>query len=127
MAVMYKLLFTTANGVAVPAVTTEQMRAVDRIAVEETGPNLFQMMENAGRSLALQAIGMLGDGWREKRILIMAGTGGNGGGGICAARHLINRGAKVGLILTDTPRPNTAPAWQKHIYSTAGGQYTSAH
>jgi NAD(P)H-hydrate epimerase len=47
MAVMYKLLFTTANGVAVPAVTAEQMREVDRIAVEETGPNLFQMMKNA--------------------------------------------------------------------------------
>jgi NAD(P)H-hydrate epimerase len=120
---MHKLLFTTSNGVAVPAVTTDQMREVDRIAIEETGPNLFQMMENAGRSLALQALDMLGDDWRQKCILIMAGTGGNGGGGVCAARHLINRGAKVGLILTDAPKPNTAAAWQEHIYSTAGGQF----
>jgi NAD(P)H-hydrate epimerase len=44
--------FFTDSGVEVPAVTTEQMREVDRIAIEETGPNLFQMMENAGRNLA---------------------------------------------------------------------------
>ena len=35
-----------------PAVTAQQMREVDRVAVEEMGPNLHQMMENAGRSLA---------------------------------------------------------------------------
>lgn len=27
------------------------MREVDRVAVEETGPKLLQMMENAGRTL----------------------------------------------------------------------------
>src|SRR6516164_342406 len=36
----------------VPAVNAAQMREVHRIAMEETGPNLFQMMENAGRNLA---------------------------------------------------------------------------
>lgn len=120
---MYKLLFTTSNGVAVPAVTTKQMREVDRIAIEETGPNLFQMMENAGRSLALQAIDMLGDNWRQQRILILTGTGGNGGGGICAARHLINRGANVGLVFTNEQKLSTTVEWQKHIYTAAGGQF----
>jgi NAD(P)H-hydrate epimerase len=120
---MYKLLFATLNGVAVPAVTTEQMRDVDRIAVEETGPNLFQMMENAGRSLAIQAIDMIGDNWKQPRILILAGTGGNGGGGICAARHLTNRGANVGLVLTNEKKLNSAAAWQAHIYAAAGGRF----
>ncbi len=49
--------FLTESGVEVPAVTAAQMREVDRIATEETGPNLFQMMEHAGRSLALLGIG----------------------------------------------------------------------
>lgn len=43
--------FITRNGLTVPAVTREQMIEVDRIAVEEIGPNLYQMMENAGRNL----------------------------------------------------------------------------
>ena len=42
-----KPVFVTDHGVQVPAVTAEQMREIDRIAVEEAGPNLFQMMENA--------------------------------------------------------------------------------
>lgn len=52
--------FFTQGRIEVPAVTAEQMREVDRIAREETGPNLFQMMENAGRNLALLAIALRG-------------------------------------------------------------------
>ena len=37
---------------AVPYVTADQMREVDRAAVEDYGVHLLQMMENAGRSLA---------------------------------------------------------------------------
>ena len=50
----------TASGLEVPAVTAQQMREVDRIAMEETGPNLFQMMENAGRNLAALSMELLG-------------------------------------------------------------------
>lgn len=53
--------FITDTEIVVPAITTEQMIAVDRLAVEDLGPNLFQMMENAGRNLAMQAIECLGD------------------------------------------------------------------
>ena len=78
--------FIIDTGIVVPAITTEQMIGVDRLAVEEFGPNLFQMMENAGRNLALHAIECLGDAWRRTAgIVVLAGTGGNGGG-ICAAR-----------------------------------------
>jgi NAD(P)H-hydrate repair Nnr-like enzyme with NAD(P)H-hydrate epimerase domain len=62
------------------------MREIDRIAIEDTGPNLFQMMENAGRNLALHALDVLGTDWRDRHTLVLAGAGGNGGGGICAAR-----------------------------------------
>ena len=36
----------------VPTVSREQMAEVDRLMIEEYGINLFQMLENAGRSLA---------------------------------------------------------------------------
>lgn len=89
--------FFTATGVEVPAFTADQMREIDRIAMEETGPNLFQMMENAGRNLALLAIEFLGQDWTNSRVVVLAGEGGNGGGGICAARHLANRDIQVRL------------------------------
>ena len=71
----------TASGMEVPAVTAEQMREVDRAAMEETGPNLFQMMENAGRNLAALSMELLGNGWQQASYLVLAGSGGNGGGG----------------------------------------------
>ncbi|MEO8036343.1 MAG: NAD(P)H-hydrate epimerase [Acidobacteriota bacterium] len=110
------------DGRLVPAVTAEQMREIDRIAVEETGPNLFQMMENAGRSLAELTLQLLGRGWQEAEILILAGTGGNGGGGICAARHLANRQAQVRLLLTDAGSLKGVPSAQYTIYRHAGGR-----
>ncbi len=114
--------FTTNRGIPVPAVTTKQMREIDRIAIEETGPNLFQMMENAGRNLALQAIEALGAEWQETTILVLAGTGGNGGCGICAARHLANRGAKVQLCLTDASNLREVPAFQRLVFQGTPGQ-----
>lgn len=80
--------FVTDTGIEVPSVTEGEMRRVNRIAIEETGRTFYQMMKNAGRSLALQAIEMLGAGWDSEDIVVTAGTGGNGGGGICAGRHL---------------------------------------
>ena len=56
--------FRTPDGGLVPAISEAQMREVDRIAIEETGPNLFQMMENAGRNLADLTMDILGVNWR---------------------------------------------------------------
>jgi len=45
---MSKTSFQTPDGRAVTAVTATEMEAVDRVAVEEVGLQLLQMMENAG-------------------------------------------------------------------------------
>ncbi|NKE70268.1 NAD(P)H-hydrate epimerase [Nitrospiraceae bacterium HYJII51-Mn-bac16s-1-B09] len=113
--------FFTESGVEIPSVTADQMREIDRIAMEETGPNLFQMMENAGRSLALMALDFLGREWRKARITVLAGGGGNGGGGICAARHLANRGIAVSLCLA-TERLGEVPAQQQGIFQSTRGK-----
>lgn len=119
---MTSMNFSTPSGVEVLAVTTDQMREVDRIAMEETGPNLFQMMENAGRNLAEMAIECLGANWRHAKIAVLAGSGGNGGGGIVAARHLSNHGAHVELCLARPDRLGEVPAWQHKIFQSTGGK-----
>ncbi len=114
--------FKTDNDINVVAITTDQMREVDRIAMEETGPNLFQMMENAGRNFALQAIEVLGDGWQKANIVVLAGLGGNAGGGICAARHLANRQANVQLALSNPDGLGEVPSLQRKIFHSTSGQ-----
>jgi len=117
--------FFTAAGVEVPAITAGQMREVDRIAIEETGPNLFQMMENAGRNLAEFALEVL-QGSKGKRIVVIAGVGGNGGGGICAARHLANHGVDVDLCVTEPIRLTEISAWQRKVFQATPGREIEA-
>ena len=80
----------------IPALTRDQMREVDRIMIEELGITLVQMMENAGRNLADLALVR----YRPASVLVLAGSGGNGGGGLSAARHLANRGIAVRVVLS---------------------------
>jgi NAD(P)H-hydrate epimerase len=93
---------------AVPWLSVEQMREVDRMMVEDIGISLVRMMENAGRSLAHVARTLLGGDAAGRSIVILAGPGGNGGGGLVAARHLHNAGAKVTVALS-TPPDRFAP------------------
>ena len=85
----------TVSRSAVPALTTEQMRAVDQAMVEDLHIELVQMMENAGRGLAELAITR----FSPDSVTVLAGPGGNGGGGLVAARHLANRGCQVQAVL----------------------------
>jgi NAD(P)H-hydrate epimerase len=114
--------FVTDQNVLVPAVTADQMREVDRVAIEEIGPNLHQMMENAGRNLAATAMERLGPEWATTPIVVLAGTGGNGGGGICAARHLANRGADVTVVVSEPASLAPVPADQLRTYRGTGGR-----
>src|SRR6516164_5495583 len=89
-----------ASGMEVPAITAEQMREVDRVAMQETGPNLFQMMENAGRNLAALSMELLGNGWQQASYLVLAGSGGNGGGA-SVQPDISPMTARVSLCLAD--------------------------
>ncbi len=113
--------FVTNTGLIGPSVTKEQLIEVDRIAVEETGPNLYQMMENAGRNLALTSIESFLKKSLGKRIMIFAGPGGNGGGGICAARHLLNHGYEPILILSNEEKMQEVPSFQLDVFRNAEG------
>lgn len=90
--------FQTTTGTSVTAVTTSEMVGVDRVAVDEFGISLLQMMENAGRNLGWHVRDM-----RTQTVTVLAGNGGNGGGGLCAARHLANRDIPTSVVLDRDP------------------------
>jgi NAD(P)H-hydrate epimerase len=90
----------------IPCVTKAQMVEVDRMMIEDYHIALAQMMENAGRSLAsLARQRFLGGSPAGKRIVVVAGRGGNGGGALVCARHLTNWGGQVSVVVS---RPVTA-------------------
>jgi NAD(P)H-hydrate epimerase len=78
------------------ALTREQIRRIDRLAIERYKIPGLVLMENAGRSAAAiicDAYGSAG------RALICCGTGNNGGDGCVIARHLHNTGWTVRLMI----------------------------
>jgi NAD(P)H-hydrate epimerase len=97
-----------------PWLSVRQMREVDRIMIDEIGVSLLQMMENAGRNLAGLARVYLGGDARGRRVHVLAGPGGNGGGGLVAARHLHSAGADVDVSTARQP-DDAAPAVRAQI------------
>ena len=64
--------------------------------IEDFKIDLVQMMENAGRNLAdLARARFLNGDPQGRKVTVLAGTGGNGGGSLVCARWLHNRGALV--------------------------------
>jgi len=82
--------------------TREQIREVDRTAIEEYGMPGVILMENAGRGAAQIALEMLG-GKKDAHVAIVCGRGNNGGDGFVVARHLHNRGVG-GTVFLLAPR-----------------------
>jgi NAD(P)H-hydrate epimerase len=113
----------------IPAITADQMREVDRLMVEKYRIELVQMMEYAGRQLAELARERFLDGDpRGARVVVLAGTGGNGGGGLAAARFLANWGAEVGAVLTRGPESfSGVPAQQLIILRRMGAPLLEFH
>ena len=107
---------TTTSDPDIPFLSTDQMREVDRAMIDDYGILLIQMMENAGRNLAhLARTRFLEGDPTDHRVLVLAGTGGNGGGGLVCARRLHNWGASVHVWttapadrLTEIPRHQLA-------------------
>ena len=104
MTTTQRVHFAAPGGLRVPAVSVAEMREVDRIASEATGPSLLQMIEVGGQQAALAAIDLLGDRWADARAIVLCGSGRNGATGVCAARHLANRGVRVEVITIVPPQ-----------------------
>ena len=76
----------------------DEVRAFDRWSIDTLGLPGVVLMENAGLSCAELIKEKLSGGSRPK-VCIFCGTGNNGGDGSVIARHLINSGFKVIVVL----------------------------
>lgn len=68
-------------------VTAEEMREIDRNAIEEIGIPSAVLMENAGSLVAKVILEKIKDN-KNKKVIILAGHGNNGGDGFVVSRHL---------------------------------------
>ncbi len=81
------------------ALGRDEVREIDRKAIEEYEIPGIILMENAGRNVAEEVLKML-PGKDTSRVAIFCGKGNNGGDGFVIARHLYNKGVDVSVYLT---------------------------
>lgn len=104
----------------IPAVGRSAMVAADRLATDRIGLSMLQLMENAGHQLAELTRLTLG-GTARRRIVVLAGTGNNAGGGMVAARRLAGWGADVCVVFArPVLRLRPAPCAQMEPLLAAG-------
>ncbi len=81
--------------------TVEQMRGMDRHAMENLGISEEILMENAGRAsfqVLSRSVGVAG-----RRFCIFCGVGNNGGDGLVVARHILSGGGTPRVFLLGDP------------------------
>jgi NAD(P)H-hydrate epimerase len=79
-------------------VTAKEMQAIDKTSIEEFGIPDLVLMENAGIAVTSCLREKFPD-LKEKKVLVIAGKGNNGGDGFVVARQLFNIGINVQILL----------------------------
>lgn len=79
-------------------VNAEEIRRIDKRAIEEYGIPGLILMENAGLQVFLNILERYGP-LDQKKVAVIAGKGNNGGDGFVVARHLYNRNIEVEVFL----------------------------
>ncbi len=85
------------------------MQQLDRRTIEEFHVPAGVLMENAGRRVVEEIENTWGP-VKGKTVAIAAGKGNNGGDGLVAARHLLERSARVSVFLLTPPDALTGEA-----------------
>lgn len=113
--------FPQRRAIDVPAVSGAQMREVQRIAQEDFGIDILQIMENGGRATATLALAMLGGKARGQRVVVLAGGGNKGGAGLVAVRHLVNWGVNAEPVFGEVEAEvSFAARRQAHLLRESG-------
>src|SRR5438128_7705141 len=86
-------------------ISPAEMRVLDRNA-QYFGVSILELMENAGKAVADAARSEFGGA--GKNVLVLCGTGNNGGDGLVAARHLAKE-ARVTALLARSPDQFATP------------------
>ncbi len=77
-------------------VTPDEMKIIDKTAIDEFGIPGIVLMENAALGVVREVGKILGD-IPGKYAIVLAGKGNNGGDAFAVARHLSNMGARVSV------------------------------
>jgi len=111
----------------IPVLSRAHMRAFDQHAIEACHVPSLVLMENAGRG-ATDVIEreLLGGRAEGKRVVVICGTGNNGGDGFVVARHLLARHARVEAWLVGDPAKLTADCRANQEAFTGLGGYAFA-
>ncbi|NOZ25090.1 MAG: NAD(P)H-hydrate dehydratase [Nitrospirae bacterium] len=96
-------------------VNAEQMREIDRRTIEDYGIASAVLMERAGLSVAARVRENFD---RSARVVVLAGSGNNGGDGLVVARLLHNEGWDVRVFLLSSPAKLSPDCLRQ--YETAG-------
>jgi len=80
-------------------VTAEEMRIIDRRTIEGYSIPGSVLMERAGLAVASR----IKEAFSPRKVIIIAGSGNNGGDGLVVARNLYNEGWDVKVFLTAKP------------------------
>ena len=96
--------------------TAAEIRAAEAPVLAATGEGA--LMQRAATGLATVCVRLLGSVY-GRRIVLLVGTGNNGGDALFAGAHLARRGAAVGAVLLD-PRKAHAPGLA--AFRLAGGR-----
>jgi len=97
--------------------SAEEMRQVDRRAIEEVGLPSLVLMENAALGLA-EGVGELFPD--AEAVCILCGPGNNGGDGYALARHLDCRGYAVEVVQVGDKEPSGDAALQLSVCRAQG-------
>ncbi|MDQ1343053.1 MAG: ADP-dependent NAD(P)H-hydrate dehydratase / NAD(P)H-hydrate epimerase [Pseudomonadota bacterium] len=98
--------------------TAEQVRDLDRRAIDEFGIPGYQLMTRAGHA-TLDALRAL---WpATKSIAVLCGPGNNGGDGYVVARVARAQGLRTEVFCLDDPRQLRGDARQAHVDFVAAG------
>jgi hydroxyethylthiazole kinase-like uncharacterized protein yjeF len=92
------ILYTKARIVLTKIVTVEQMQVIEK-AADASGLSYAQMMENAGCSIAHRIL----EHWTRmegKSVVILVGSGNNGGDGLVVGHYLHDAGAEIHAYLS---------------------------
>jgi len=92
--------------------TTSEMRALE-LNAEYYGISRLQLMENAGRNVAVEIASRFKPS--DGKIVVFCGLGGNGGDGFVAARHLSCLGYEVEVILAGRSTDVTSREARKNL------------
>ncbi|MFZ4454451.1 NAD(P)H-hydrate dehydratase [Salibacterium aidingense] len=104
-------------------VTGEEMRKIDRFAMDELGMKEELLMENAGRAAARQLEKHYGSS-AGKKVAVLIGKGNNGGDGFVIARILLEKGWHLDTwLLSEAEQFKGAARYHKELYEHCGYEW----